>query len=82
VDTGTWSRALTSDRDAARVALPERLWQLYSEGATLILNHTQKSIPSIGRLVRRLKQELEFETGVNIYITHPTRRALQSIAIP
>jgi len=64
-----WSRMAASARGESRVAVPERLFDLYSEGATLILNRADRAVPSLNTLCRKLTVELGFPAGANVYIT-------------
>lgn len=64
-----WSRIESSARGSACVAIPEKLFNLYSEGATLILNQADHAIPSLNSTCRALAVELGFPTHANVYIT-------------
>ena len=64
-----WSRMETSVRGACLVAVPERLFALYSEGATLVLNQADRSFPSLSTLCRTLSAELGFPVHANVYVT-------------
>jgi len=64
-----WSRVAASARGESRVAVPERLFDLYSQGATLILNRADRAIPSLNALCRNLTVEMGFPAGANVYIT-------------
>jgi hypothetical protein len=66
---GQWSRVAASARGEVRVAVPERLFDLYSEGATLILNRADCVVPSLNTLCRKLTVELGFPAGANVYVT-------------
>jgi len=64
-----WSRVDNSARGEHRVAITERLFDLYSEGATLIVNQAHSALPSLNGLCRNLTRELGFPVLANIYIT-------------
>jgi len=64
-----WSRAAASVRGEACVAVPEKLLELYSEGATLVLNRADRVVPPLNALCRKLTVELGFPAGANVYIT-------------
>jgi Cupin superfamily protein len=64
-----WSRIDKSARGTHRVAIPERLFDLYLEGATLIMNHAHYAFPSLNRVCRDLTLELGCDVQANIYNT-------------
>jgi hypothetical protein len=64
-----WSRVSTSARGEHRVAVPERLFDLYLEGATLVLNRADRALPSLNNLCRTLTLDLGFPAHANVYIT-------------
>jgi hypothetical protein len=64
-----WSRVDASARGEQSVAIPEKLFDLYAEGATLILNQTDRALPSLNSLCRALTLDLGFRAVANIYIT-------------
>src|SRR6185312_713101 len=66
-----WSRMTRSARGQCRLAIPEKVLDFYSDGATLILNRADHSIPSLNLLCRRLAQESGFQIHANIYLTPP-----------
>ncbi len=66
-----WSREGTSDRGHHQTVDVERLFQCYRKGATLILNHAQRSIPRLSRACRLLTRELGCRVWTNVYITPP-----------
>jgi len=66
-----WSRETISDRGRHRAVDVERFFQFYLNGATLILNQAQRSIPSLSRTCRILTRELGFRVWTNVYITPP-----------
>jgi len=66
-----WSRVGLSARGEYREAVPERLLDLYSKGATLVLTSLHRTLPSLNALCRSLTSELGFPTQANIYITPP-----------
>jgi hypothetical protein len=51
--------------------IPERLFSLYSEGSTLILNSADQMIPPLRRTCGELTGELRYSVQANIYITPP-----------
>lgn len=67
----TWSRWAESRHRHDQVGVPEQLLALYRKGATLILNYTDRTIPSIQALCHSLSQELGFAVWANMYITPP-----------
>ena len=64
-----WSKLATSARGEHRVAIPERLFELYADGATLILNQAERTVPSLNAACRNLTLEMGFRTWANVYIT-------------
>src|SRR5580704_14696407 len=64
-----WSRVDTSARGVQRVAVSERLFDLYLEGATLVLNQAHRALPSFNSLCRILTADFGFPARANIYIT-------------
>ncbi|MEP6717111.1 MAG: cupin domain-containing protein [Terriglobia bacterium] len=66
-----WSRIRDSARGSDRVIQPERLFDFYLKGATLILNQAHHSIPRLAELCRQLAVEMGFPVHANIYITPP-----------
>ncbi len=64
-----WSRVDTSARGEHRVAVPERLFELYSGGATLVLNQAHRAFPSFNSLCRNLTAAFGFPVQANVYIT-------------
>jgi ribosomal protein L16 Arg81 hydroxylase len=66
-----WSAIRTIDREPERVALPERVFDLYTKGATAILNGAHQSLPVLGALCRGLMRELGCAAQANVYITPP-----------
>lgn len=69
-----WSRMRDSARGSDRVVQAERLLELYSQGATIILNQAHQSVPRLSELCRELTAEMGFATQANIYITPPGAR--------
>src|SRR5262245_55745025 len=49
-----WSHRRHSARGSCRVVLPEQMFKLYMEGATLVLNRLDRSVPSLNLLSRQL----------------------------
>jgi lysine-specific demethylase/histidyl-hydroxylase NO66 len=66
-----WSRITAAKMGEQRVALPERLLDFYSNGATLILNQAHHAIPGLGLACREVACELGFPSRANIYIAPP-----------
>jgi hypothetical protein len=66
-----WSRIDTGARGEVSVAVPERLFSLYRQGATLILNQVHQAIPGVSQACRNLAHDLGFPVRANIYITPP-----------
>jgi ribosomal protein L16 Arg81 hydroxylase len=55
--------------DPYRIVAVEKLFQLFNEGATIILNATESAIPSLKTFACALERELEILVQTNIYIT-------------
>ena len=53
------------------LASPTRLFSLYAEGATLVLDVTEDSIPPVARFCESLAGELQLYVQANIYVTPP-----------
>jgi hypothetical protein len=66
-----WSRIQKAARGQVRVAIPDRLFALYQQGATLILNQVHHALPGLSLACRELFVELGFPARANIYITPP-----------
>jgi ribosomal protein L16 Arg81 hydroxylase len=66
-----WSRMAIAKMGEQRVALPERLFDLYSNGATLILNQAHHAIPALGLACRQIACELGVPSRANIYVAPP-----------
>jgi hypothetical protein len=64
-----WSRTSKAARGDAVVAVPEKLFDFYRNGATIILNQAHHSIPKLSRACRILARELGFPARANVYIT-------------
>jgi hypothetical protein len=64
-----WSRVIVSARDKDRVVIPERLFDLYAQGATIILNDADRTVPSLNAACRILCVETGFPVQANVYIT-------------
>jgi len=69
IPPGEWSRVRSSPAGEYRAAIPERLFDLYSNGATLILDQADHAVPSLNAICRNLTLELGFRTHANVYIT-------------
>lgn len=67
----TWSRWAESRHRHQQVGVPEQLLGLYRKGATLVLSHTDRMIPSIHALCHSMSRELGFAVWGNMYITPP-----------
>jgi ribosomal protein L16 Arg81 hydroxylase len=57
--------------EAARVAVPDKLFALYNQGATLIINRAHRLIPALMRWCHHLEQELGIHARANVYLTPP-----------
>ncbi len=66
-----WSRTSTSARGSLRTVDPERVLQSYLNGATVILNGVQRTIPPLSRACRLLTRELGIHAWTNVYISPP-----------
>jgi ribosomal protein L16 Arg81 hydroxylase len=66
-----WSRIAVAKTGEQRVALPERLFDEYSSGATLILNQAHHAIPALGLACREIACELGIPSRANIYVAPP-----------
>ena len=68
-----WTKNAVSSHDAtvAIAADVEKILQHYHQGATIIINGAQKTIPSLLRACVVLEQELKIPMQNNIYITPP-----------
>ena len=52
----------------------EKLFAQFSAGASLIVNASEGSIPSIGRFCNSMEQELKINLQANIYLTPPCEK--------
>jgi hypothetical protein len=52
-----------------RIVAVEKLFQLFNEGATIILSAAEAAIPSLKRFACALERELEMSIQTNVYIT-------------
>ena len=59
------------------LASPARLFSLYAEGATLILNVAEASIPQVAELCESLAVELRLRVQANIYVTPPQEQGFR-----
>lgn len=66
-----WSKGVESPRGMERVVICGLLLELYSRGATLVLNAVHQTLPSLAYLCRRLARELGYRAQANVYITPP-----------
>ena len=64
-----WTHTLKSARGSALVTGPDKLLGMFSNGATIILNKSRESIPTLGEACRRLMYECGTTIGANIYMT-------------
>ncbi len=61
-------------RQLGDLADPDRLFELYADGATLVLQALHRSWPPLAGFCRRLAAELGHPTQCNAYITPPASR--------
>ncbi len=78
VDKGTnipaadWTRSDTLINGVIRTAVDnEKLFGLFNNGKTIIINSAEKSIPRLARACSTIEQQLKFRVQANIYITPP-----------
>jgi hypothetical protein len=64
-----WSRVATLAGGEQRVVIPDKLFELYSEGATLIVNQADHIVPSLNAACRTLTLEMGLPLQANIYVT-------------
>lgn len=55
-----------------------RVYQLFSEGATIILPHLQRRVPELGALCRSVEQEFNAMFQTNIYMTPPNAQGFKT----
>jgi ribosomal protein L16 Arg81 hydroxylase len=67
-----WSKITTAAKGTERVAKPERLFDLYMDGATLVLNQAHHAFASISLACRELTRELSFPARANVYVSPPS----------
>lgn len=65
-----------SHADPSRVVSVQKLFALFSEGATLIINAAQTGIPTLDSFCKELSRELQSRVQPNIYITPPNQQGL------
>jgi len=53
------------------VGIPERLFDLYTRGSTIVVNSSDLMIPALLQTCRELTRELGFRVWANIYLTPP-----------
>ncbi len=66
-----WTTIGRRSGEAVRVVDPARLFSLYTEGATLVINGAHKAIPSLTRFCAYLENQFKFRVQTNLYITPP-----------
>ncbi|MEY2880517.1 MAG: hypothetical protein RLZZ15_2897 [Verrucomicrobiota bacterium] len=73
IDRARWARHTRfQDGSALHVVEPERLLAAYTDGATLIVNHADGSLPSLGAFCRALRREWALASiQANLYLTPP-----------
>jgi hypothetical protein len=77
-----WTRELVTNQSATRVVLPEKLLDLFRDGATLVLNQAQCGMPKLAATCRSLSGECGFPIGANVYITPPHGQGFQAHGDP
>jgi lysine-specific demethylase/histidyl-hydroxylase NO66 len=70
-----WTRVAGLPKNSCRIAVAERLLDLYRGGATIVLNGAHRTIPPLAEACRRVSSGLGFPVQANIYITPPNARA-------
>jgi len=65
-----------SHTDPGRVIAVDKLFRLFSEGATLILIAAQTGIPTLDSFCKALSKELQMQIQANIYLTPPQEQGL------
>src|SRR5258707_15776342 len=63
-----WSRIAGPPHRPERVAITERLLDLFRDGATLVVNGAHHAIPRLAHTCRQLSMDLGFPARANIYI--------------
>jgi len=66
-----WSRVAGPSHRPERFVLTERLLDLFSQGATVIVNGAHHSIPRLAAACRELTSELGLTVQANLYMTPP-----------
>ena len=66
-----WSRIAVAKTGEQRVAIPERIFDLYAKGATVILNQAHHAIPALSLACREITCELGFTARANVYLAPP-----------
>lgn len=66
-----WSRIVELQGREARVAVPERLLDLYRAGATLVFDRAYRTIPRLSQACQLLTAQMGCPAGANIYVTPP-----------
>ena len=71
-ETSKWTRVdKRQNTDFYTVVDTEKLFAHFSAGASLIVNVSEGSIPSVGRFCNSLEQELKIRLQANVYVTPP-----------
>lgn len=72
IELARWTRVESSPiGESVRVAEPEKLFALFQEGATLVVNRAHRAIPRLSEFCHALTQELAIHARANVYITPP-----------
>jgi len=67
-----WTRSDTLLNGTIRTVVePRKLFELFNNGHTIIINSAERSIPRLAAACQRVEQELKFKVQSNIYITPP-----------
>jgi ribosomal protein L16 Arg81 hydroxylase len=61
--------------DPYRVVLVEKLFRLYGDGASILINAAQRAIPSLAAFCSALEHELQTRIQANVYVTPPRAQA-------
>ncbi|MBS1522325.1 MAG: hypothetical protein JST50_15095 [Bacteroidetes bacterium] len=72
VPSEKWTRSDTLLNGTIRMVTdPQKLFDLFNKGNTIIINSAERSIPRLAFACRNIEQELKFKVQANIYITPP-----------
>jgi len=67
-----WTRSDTLLNGTIRTVVePKKLFELFHNGHTVIINSAERSIPRLAAACQRMEQQLKFKVQSNIYITPP-----------